>query len=54
VRSRTPFESKLACSNARIRTEEPVCMVRLLVLFITTSLCSLADKHISIMGMIVK
>jgi hypothetical protein len=54
VRSRTPFESKLARSNARIRTEEPVHMVRLLVLFITTSLCSLADKHMSIMGMIVK
>ncbi|KAL9405126.1 hypothetical protein Peur_002098 [Populus x canadensis] len=26
VRSRTPFESKLACSNALIRTEEPVRM----------------------------
>ncbi|KAG6792713.1 hypothetical protein POTOM_001867 [Populus tomentosa] len=39
VRSRTPFESKLACSNAHIRTEESVRMVRLPVLFITTSLC---------------
>ena len=45
VRPRSPFESKLARPNARIRTEEPVRMVRHPVLFVTTSLCSLADKR---------
>ena len=54
VRPRTPFESKLARPNARIRTEETVRMVRHPVLFVTTSLCSLADKRISITGMTVK
>nr|TKS18382.1 hypothetical protein D5086_0000000510 [Populus alba] len=54
VRPRTPFESKLARPNARIRTEEPVRTVRHPVLFVTTSLCSLADKRISITGMTVK
>jgi hypothetical protein len=54
VRPRTPFESKLARPNARIRTEEPVRTVRHPVLFDTTSLCSLSDKRISITGMTVK
>ena len=54
VRPRTPFESRLARPNARIRTEEPVRMVRHPVLFVTISLCSLADKRMSIRGMIVK